>query len=225
VSIRFGHAFTFDNESFHVIGVVREIRHPSLDANVDLPEFYRTFRGVQGSAFLSVRCRNACPDTALMRRQVRAAHPEARVLSADVLDEVYFEQLAQPRAAAALGFAYAAIALLAASGGLFSVLTYSVNRRKREFGIRAALGASPSQIRRVVLNDGMVVALWGISIGSIAAWSLARALASLQYGVSVNDPVSWSVVLGIIAFVTIIASWRPAQLAVQADPVLLLKSE
>ena len=97
-----------------------------------------------------------------------------------------------------LGFAFAGIAVLAAAGGLFSVLSYAVSRRRREFGIRTALGASPVQIRRLVLRDGMSVALTGIAIGAVSAWSLARALASLQYGVTITDPVSWALVLGLL---------------------------
>jgi len=74
-----------------------------------------------------------------------------------VLEDVYFEQLARPRAMATLGLAFAAIALFASTGGLFSVLSYAVARRKREFGIRTALGASPNQIRRLVLRQGLAL--------------------------------------------------------------------
>ncbi len=138
---------------------------------------------------------------------------------------MYFEQLAQPRAVAALGFTFAAIAVLAAAAGLFSVLTYAVGRRKREFGIRSALGASPAQIQTLVMRDGLLVALTGVAIGSVAAWSLARAIASFQYGVSLSDPSTWLVVLAVIAVTTIAASWRPARSATRVSPVLLLKDE
>jgi predicted permease len=220
-----GRSFTFDKQRFEVIGVVREIHHPSLNPHFNLPEFYTPFSGAEGYGSLNIRCRNSCPDVALLHQRIGAIHPELTVNDADRLEDVYFEQLAQPRATAALGFSFAAIAVLAAAGGLFSVLTYSVGRRKREFGIRTALGASSSQIRGLVLRDGVVVALCGISIGTVAAWSLARALASLQYGVSLNDPISWSLVLGVIALITFAASWRPAQLAMRTDPVVLLKDE
>ena len=153
-----GRSFTFDKEQFNVIGVVREIHHPSVDPHVDRPEIYTAFSGVGGYS-LNIRCRNACPDTALVRQKIRAAHPALTVNDADALEDLYFEQLAQPRAVAALGFTFAAIAVLAAAAGLFSVLTYAVGRRKREFGIRTALGASPAQIQSLVIRDGLVVAL------------------------------------------------------------------
>jgi putative ABC transport system permease protein len=220
-----GRSFTFDKERFEVIGTVREIHHPSLNPHVDAPEFYTRFSGVEGGGSLNIRCRSTCPDVALLRQRIAAIQPDLSVNDAHPLEAVYFEQLAQPRAAAALGFTFAAIAVLAAAAGLFGVLTYSVSRRMREFGIRIALGSSARQIRRLVLKDGLVVALYGISIGIVSAWSLAHALASLQYGVTVNDPASWSLVFGIIGLITIAASWRPAQLATHTDPARLLKDE
>ena len=114
--------------------------------------------------------------------QVRGAHPELKVYDADSLEDVYLEQLAQPRGVAVLAFAFATVAVLAAAAGLFSVLTYAIGRRKREFGIRSALGASPAQIQTLV------------AIGVVVAWSLARAIASFQHGVSLNDPDTWLVI-------------------------------
>jgi len=220
-----GRSFSFQKEHFNVIGVVREIHHPSLDPTIDRPEFYMPFSGIGGQGWINIRCRGTCPGTALVRQQIRAANPALTVNDADTLEDVYFEQLAQPRAVAALGFTFAAIAVLAAAAGLFSVLTYAVGRRKREFGIRSALGASPAQIQTLVMRDGLVVALTGVAIGIVAAWSLARAIASFQYGVSLNDPGTWLVVLGVITVTTIAASWRPARSATRVSPVLLLKDE
>jgi putative ABC transport system permease protein len=220
-----GRTFSFQKERFQVVGLVREIHHPSLDARIDRPEFYEPFAGVGSYAMMSIRCGATCPNTAVIRQQVLAAHPAVRVVDVQALEDVYFEQLARPRATAALGFVFAGVAVLAAAGGLFSVLSYAVGRRKREFGIRAALGASPDQIGRVVLRDGSVVALTGVAIGSVAAWSLGRALVSLQYGVTVNDPLTWAIVLGVLGVTTLIASWRPARQAMRADPVLLLREE
>jgi ABC-type antimicrobial peptide transport system permease subunit len=120
---------------------------------------------------------------------------------------------------------FGTIAVVAAAGGLFSVLSYSVSRRRREFGIRTALGASPVQIRRVVLRDALTVAASGLTIGAFFAAALARALASLQYGVTPRDPLSWSIVLTVIALATAAASWVPAREASRLDPLVLLREE
>jgi putative ABC transport system permease protein len=220
-----GRTFSFEQERFQVVGLVREIHHPSLDATIDRPEFYEPFAGVGSYAMMSVRCGARCPDTALIRQQLLDTHPAVRVVNVQALDDVYFEQLARPRAAAALGFTFAGVALLAAAGGLFSALSYAVGRRKREFGIRTAVGASPDQLRRVVLRDGYVVAVSGVAMGSVAAWSLGRALASLQYGVTITDPLTWTLVLAVLGVTTFVASWGPARHAMRADPVLLLREE
>lgn len=221
-----GRSFSSGKERFRVIGLAREINHPSLDARLDGPEFYEPFDGVGGYAMMSLRCAAAaCPDPAVVRHRIVAAQPAVRVIHVRPLGDVYFEQLARPRAAAALGFAFAAIALLTAAGGLFSVLSYAVGQRRREFGIRTALGASPLQIRRLVLQDGLVVALTGVAFGSLLAWLLARGLGSLQYGVSLADPFSWALVIGLLGLTTAAASWRPAREAVRADPVRLLRED
>ena len=220
-----GQNFRFQEERFEVVGLVREIHHPSLDATIDRPEFYEPFAGVGSYAMMSIRCGATCPNTAFIRQQVLATHSAVRVVTAQALEDVYIEQLARPRAAAALGFAFAGVAVLAAAGGLFSVLSYAVGRRRREFGIRTALGASPDQIRRLVLRDGFVVAGWGVAIGCVAAWSLGRALVSLQYGVTTSDPLTWTIVFGVLGLTTLASSWRPARQAMRIDPVLLLRED
>lgn len=100
-----------------------------------------------------------------------------------------------------------------------------MNRRRREFGIRTALGASPRQIRRVVFGDGLIVAVTGVAIGSLAGAALARGLSSLQYGVTPGDPVSWLLVLGVVCLTTMLASWRPARAAARMDPLVMLREE
>jgi hypothetical protein len=221
-----GRMFSFETkETFQVIGLVGEIHHPSLEARLDRPEFYQPFQGVGSYAALTIRCGSACPSAAVVRQRILRTHSAANVVEVRALDDVYFEQLARPRASAALGFVFASVAVLAAAGGLFSVLSYAVGRRKREFGIRSAMGASPAQIRRTVLRDGLVVAVTGIALGTVTAWALGRALASLQYGVTMADPVTWLLVLGVLALTTVAASWHPARQAMRVDPVRLLRDE
>jgi predicted permease len=220
-----GRSFTFGKERFDVIGLVREIHHPSVEPRQDRPEFYEPFAGVGSFATMSIRCRPTCPNTALVRQQIATAHPAVRVNGVDVLEDLYFEQLARPRAAAALGVVFSAVALLAAAGGLFSVLSYAVGRRRREFGIRTALGASSSHLRHLILRDGVSVAALGIGIGTVLAWSLNNAMRSLQYGVTTTDPLSWAIVVSVLALTAIGASWRPAQQATRADPARLVREE
>jgi predicted permease len=220
-----GHTFRFMNESFHVVGMAREIHLPAIDARLDRPEFYHPYASPSPTPMVSVRCDPRCPDAAVIRHRLASAHPTVRVQDARPAEQDYARQLARPRASAALAATFAAIAVIAVAGGLFSVLSYAVTRRRREFGIRTALGASPGQIRHVVLRDGVVIAGVGLVLGTIFAAWLARALASLQYGITPGDPVTWSLVLVFLALTTLAASWAPARTAARLDPLVLLREE
>jgi putative ABC transport system permease protein len=175
---------------------------------------------------VSVRCANdQCPPMTAFRRRLEGVHANLRIIEAGKVEDHYNEQLARPRATAAIGGAFAIIALAAAGGGLLSVLTYAVNRRRREFGIRSALGASASEIRGLVLRDGLMVTGIGLAVGVLAAWWLAQGLTSMQYGVSAADPVTWLIVVSVISATTLAAAWRPARQAMRTNPVALLREE
>jgi len=219
-----GHTFNYFKSTLKVVGIVREIRNPSIDSRRDNPEFYRTFRP-RGYFGLNIRCDSTCPDIARVRQQIVASSAAVEVSKVAPLDDAYAEQLSRPRAAAALAFAFAVIAMTAAAAGLFGVLTYAVGRRRREFGIRSALGASPGAIRTLVLRDGATVATIGIALGVGGAWLLSRALAAFEYGVGASDPLSWALVLSLLTATTMAAAWRPASTAMRVNPVTLLRDE
>jgi predicted permease len=220
-----GRTFRFEKEQFQVIGIASEIHYPSIDSRRDGPEFYHPYTTAVGTPMVSLRCEPGCPDAAVIRHRLASTHPAVRVQSAEPVDVRYAAQLARPRAAAALAVTFAAVAVIAAAGGLFGVLSYAVGRRRRDFGIRAALGASRREIRCVVLRDAVIVAASGLAIGSLFAAVLARSIASLQYGVTPGDPFSWSFVLVLIALTTALASWGPARAAATLDPLVLLREE
>jgi predicted permease len=219
-----GHTFRFGKDRFQVIGVAREIHFPSVDARLDGPEFYHPYTAI-ATPMVSLRCDQRCPDPAFIRHRLAATHPAVRVQDAGPVEEAYTAQLVRPRAAAALAGTFAIVAVLAAAAGLFSVLSYAVGRRRREFGIRSALGASRREIRRVVLRDGLVVGAAGVMLGAVFAAMFARALVSVQYGVTTTDPVTWSIVLGLIGLTTLLASWGPARSASLLDPLILLRED
>jgi putative ABC transport system permease protein len=118
-------------------------------------------------------------DEAAIRDPVRATSARAIVVSIEPLEAAYASQFARPRAASSLAFAFALVSILAAAGGQFSVLSYAVGRRRREFGIRVAMEAQPREIRRLVLRDGLGVAIVGLALGAPIAWVVSRALMAL----------------------------------------------
>jgi putative ABC transport system permease protein len=220
-----GRSFRFSKETFRVIGLTREIHLPAIDPLRDRPEFYQPLPTGANRLTLSLRCHDACPDAAVIRRRIQEASPGATVWRVEVLDDLYLEQSARPRAAAALGFVFAAIAVLAAAGGLFAVLSYAVGRRRREFGIRLALGAKPATVRHLIFGDGLRIALAGLVIGGAASWWLARGIASMTYGVSPGDIWVWATVASVVTATTLLASWRPAARAGRVNPVTLLRED
>jgi putative ABC transport system permease protein len=150
---------------------------------------------------------------------------QAMIVRLGPMEEAYLKDLARPRAAAALAAIFATVALLASAGGLFGVLSAAVARRRREFGIRVALGIAPDRLTRLVLADASRLAAIGLAAGVAGAWILSRALVSLTYGVSPADPYSWAAVLGCLTITTLLASWRPGRQAARINPAELLRAE
>jgi putative ABC transport system permease protein len=220
-----GRTFGFGSERFQVIGVAREIRYPSLETSLDKPEMYHHLGGVGSYVTIGIRCHGKCPDEGVLRQRVLAEHAGITVMSVRPLEEAYLEQLARPRAAAGLGAVFALTALVVTGGGLFCLLTVAVGRRQREFGIRVALGASPALIGRLVWREGLIVLGLGAVIGVIGAASFARVISSLHYGVTIGDPLTWGIVLGVLSVVTVVASWRPTRQALRVSPSRLLNQE
>jgi ABC-type antimicrobial peptide transport system permease subunit len=174
---------------------------------------------------MSIRCGGSCPDPALVRQRIVDAGTGARVINVVPLESEYLAHTSQPRAGAALAFTFSAIALIAATGGLFSVLAYAVRHRRREFGIRLALGATPAEVRRIVFREGVRVAAAGLLLGSVAGWWISRWLSSLTYGIPANDVSTWALVTAVIGLTVVTASWRPASQAARIDPATLLREE
>jgi putative ABC transport system permease protein len=231
-----GHTLTISKTTYRVAGVVQEIRNPSLDPRADRPEMYfplvverdghveATAFG-SGQIFAALRCNAACPPLETIAAAIRSVSAQVEIARLGPMEEEYLKDLARPRAAAALGAVFAVVALLASAGGLFGVLTAAVARRRREFGIRVALGIAPGRLTALVLRQALGLAAAGLMIGIFGAWMLARALASLTFGVSPADPLTWAVVCGSLATALLLAAWRPSRQAARVSPSELLRAE
>jgi putative ABC transport system permease protein len=139
------------------------------------------------------------------------------------MSELLSRSVAPQRFNAALLAIFAVIALVLASGGLFGVVSYLVTQRDHELGVRLALGGQPRDILRLVVADGMQMALGGILIGLAGAWFATRALRGLLFGVSAADPLTWGGVALLLALVAFLASYLPARRATRIDPVTALR--
>jgi predicted permease len=219
-----GRIFRTRDRPYRVIGLAGEVRFPTVEPGRDVPEVYWPFSSLDYFS-VTYRCDGACPPAETVKALEADLPPGLRINHVTTLDDVYGAALDQPRRAAMLGLSFSAVGLLTAAAGLFSVLSYAVSLRRREFGIRAAIGASPQQLRAQVLGEGARVAIVGLLVGVAGAWVLGRAITALQYGVTTADPLSWIVVLTGIGTMVVAASWRPAGRAMRADPSRLLLDE
>jgi putative ABC transport system permease protein len=141
------------------------------------------------------------------------------------MEEWLSQSAAQPRLNASLVAAFGCLALLIAAIGVHGVLLYLVSQRTREIGLRMALGAQRSQVMRLVLRQGMMVALAGIGIGLLIAFLLSGALASLLYGIAAHDPLTFAAVALILAAVAAGSCIAPALRASKVDPIMALRCE
>jgi ABC-type antimicrobial peptide transport system permease subunit len=120
---------------------------------------------------------------------------------------------------------FAAFALVIASLGIYAVVSYDVTQRRREIGIRLALGATPGRVRARVLARTLRLAGVGLSAGLVAAWGLARVLRGLLFGVTAADPAAFGAALGALASVAVLAGYLPARRASRLDPSDALRAE
>ena len=216
-----------------VVGLVRDERHNGVTAAVK-EKFYVPYaqfpNARQGDAArgMTIVVRAAGDPMALVgpiRAEVRRLDPSMPVANARLMTDVVDASLATPRLTGALLSIFAGLALLLAGVGVAGVLSYLVSRRRREIGIRLALGASRVNVLGLVVRRGVAYAGVGIGIGAVAALFLSRALEGLLYGVAPRDPATFAAVIGLLFAIAALASAIPALRASRVDPLEALRSE
>jgi predicted permease len=216
-------------ESAEVVGVVREVKTGSLDSSeADSETAVYAPRGQFAFGGSAIAVRTAA-DPALMTRSligaVRAVDPEQPVLDITTLEDVVEESLGQRPFAMQLLAAFAVLALVLATVGIYSVLAYTVRQRVREIGIRMALGAPAGGVLRLIVIEGMKPTLLGVALGLVLAAALVRVMTTLLYGVDQHDPRTFTVVAVIMLIVGVVATLVPALRATRVDPIVTLRAE
>jgi len=158
-----------------------------------------------------------------IRRIVASVDPGLPVVGLRSMDEVFDDALARPRFLAELLVIFAAVALALAAVGTYGVLAYSVAERRREIGIRMALGASEGGVLTLVLRQGMLLAGIGLLVGLAGALAVTRVVSSLLFGVQPTDPATFAAVGLFMLAVALVACLVPARRATRVDPLVALR--
>ncbi len=218
-----------------VVGVAKDVKQGGVDQKTGtelyflLDQFPRLYPNVQvGGGDLNIVLRTAVPIATLgtaIEGIVREVDPSLPVIKLREMDAVFRESLSRPRLLAQLLGGFAALALFLASIGTYGLLSYLVTERRREIGIRMALGAERAAVLRHIMGQGLRLALFGLAAGLAGAFALTRLMATLLFDVEPNDPATLVAVAATITGVAALACFIPAQRATRVDPVVVLRDE
>ena len=211
---------------YTVIGVAADVRVSSIQDDLE-PQVYFPIDAMSPRSFAIV-ARGALPPEALLGRltdAVRAVDPAQAVYNVRTMEDVVGSSVAPRRVQTILIGAFAALALVLAAFGVYAVVAYGVTQRSRELGIRAALGATRSNLVSLVAKEMLWVTALGIIAGLAGAWALARVLSELVYGVDVHDVATFAVVPIVLIVAAALATFVPARRATRVDPIEVMRAE
>jgi predicted permease len=219
-----------DGNWITVIGVVSDVRYRSLRAGAGVPEdpdVYFPF-AQQPARAISIVAGTALRPAAILdelRAAVQAHDRDIPVSGERAMSDLIASRTSSFRLGAGVMTFFGGIALLLAGIGVFGLINYSVTERRRELGVRAALGAGRRELYRLVLTDAAVLTAIGLGIGLVAAWPATRLLSSQLYGVTPGDPLTYATIAGLLAGVSVAAALLPAHRAARIDPIVALRAE
>jgi putative ABC transport system permease protein len=205
---------------------VRDTKEFSVDNEPPISIYHPHEQFPIGTMFLVVRStQNASTLTAGITKEIRDLDPELPAYEFKTMEQRRSDSLSRRRFSTFLLGVFATVALVLAAIGLYGVLAYSVTQRTQEIGIRMALGAEPGKIMSMIVRHSMVLVVVGVAIGLLGAWAVTRVMASLLYGVSTTDGLTFAGPPLILMAVALLASYFPARRAARVDPTVALRSE
>ncbi len=209
-----------------IVGVVRHVKHYGLDA-VSGGQIYMS-QDQYPWRYMNLVVRTAgdpLSSAAAVRAVVRRLDADQPVYGVSTMERLMGERTATRRFVTLLLGVFSAVAAALAMLGLYGVIAYTVSQRTREIGIRVALGAQARQIAAMVVGQGATLALAGVLLGLPCAFVLTRALATMLFGVTATDPLTFALIPILLLAVALLASWLPARRAARVDPMVALRNE
>jgi predicted permease len=222
--------FSDPARAVQVVGVVGDVKYEAVDwpDSVGRPEFYTSYLQFAYPDTMAIVKASGGATSALvpaLRRAISAVDPALPIYDVLTLDDRIAGALSRPRFNATLTAGFASAALLVAALGVYGMLSYSVSSRRREMGVRLALGAAPPRIVRFVLGEGLRLTIAGIAIGLAAAFAAGRLFGSLVADVTPSNPWILGAVTIVMLAVAGLAAFVPARRASAVDPIAVLRSE
>jgi putative ABC transport system permease protein len=217
---------TGDRQWMTIVGIAGGIKHRNL-VDEKAPHIYSPMaQNTDPRASFVVRT-DGPPSTAIptFRAAIKQVDPNMPLYLVRSMDEIIGQTLGTQRLTNILLTAFAIIALLLAAVGIYSTMSVYVGSRIKEFGIRLALGAEPSALRRVVLRQGMLLTAIGVVVGVVGALALTRTIQSLLFEVSTTDPFVFTAIPLLLVIVSLLACYTPARRATKVDPLVALRNE
>jgi putative ABC transport system permease protein len=209
-----------------IVGVVADVKHLGLDSQSRTELYVPYFKDPW--PFMTIVVRSGSGSATLanaMRSEVWAVDRDLPVPDIKTMEQLLADSVARRRFNMLLLGIFGGVALVLAAVGIYGVMSYSVTQRTREIGIRMALGASRSDVLKLVVGQGMTLALVGIGIGLAAAFALTRVLTSLLFAVGATDPATFVIISGLLTGVALAACFVPARRATKVDPMTALRYE
>ncbi|HZM90614.1 MAG TPA: ABC transporter permease [Blastocatellia bacterium] len=222
-----GQQINFWGGKVTIVGIVRRVKMEGLSTDSNRVQSYYPYLQNAGGG-MSIVMRTAGDPTHLAnvaREQVLAIDPDQPIYDVQTMGKIWSDSIAPDRLYLMLLGTFAAVALVLAGVGIYGVMAYSVTQRTHEIGIRMALGARQSNVLGMVIRQGMMLAVIGLVIGLAAAWLATRAMASLLFGVSATDPLTFALISVVLAGVALGACFVPALRATKVDPMIALRYE
>jgi predicted permease len=209
-----------------IVGVVEDGKYRSLGES-PIPVVFRPYEQ-SWNPTMTLVARSSMPEeeiVRMLRRSVQELDPVISIYGAGSLVHQLGLALFPAKLAATVLSAFGLLAVVLAATGVYGIMAYAVSRRTREIGIRMALGAAPAQVLRVVMSRTALLLCIGTAAGLGLALAAGRFFSLILYGVSARDPLTYALVIGMIALVAFAACWLPARRAISVDPMTALRTE
>lgn len=209
-----------------IVGVVGDVHHYGLEIPPDLQAYVP--HAQWASSYMQLVVRTGPEPGALaapVRKAIHAIDPDIPVYKVSTMNQLISASVAQRRFTLLLIGVFATVALLMAAVGIYGVMSYIVAQRTQEIGIRLALGAQPGDVFRMIVGQGMMLALLGVGFGLVGAFALTRLMANMLFGVGPTDPVTFAGIAILLIGVSLVACYVPGRRATKVDPLVSLRYE